>query len=516
MMTPIAARVEDDFGIGEALGQAWKDLRACADVLADYAASGVRSMDGPFINDSRELCIRMYTAALSRVRRRFWTTSFLSSGFWSRVDATILAANLELMGRLRQGGVGTRRLFLLPLPAEAEVERWQDERLLLRKSGDQEALQRFDAKLASLRENVEGLLAHGCDVRIVHDADKRHRSLPPALAFDHSDSELGIYDDWRVDVFRGGRSGIIESLDSFTPVMRAFEALRDDVLAYFETLWAEARPISAFLERLRKAIEDASTRIDYQLTWLARYDHGLPQEDQVLKLVELSTVKAEIQRLGKWGTVRRHLDIGTCTGRYPLSLRHAVAPQGEILGIDNDMDCVRYARRNTELEAGDDARLRIERVDFCTDGHKVTGPFDLITCMLGTLIHFGREADGPPWDDTLQRALEKLAGLLDEDGVLFLSVWSQQACRELDLLHIYTEEDKEHLARATPPAAELQDRLTRAGLRFGPPYQLEGRMDLYRCSLPGSPGGRAFAGRTARRPPDPSLSHRQVDRRNHA
>lgn len=473
---------DPDFGLGAMLRQAQADLRAAADLLAGYAATRRPNSDRPFVCDSRKLCVLSYTEALGRVQRRFWTTSFLSSGFWSRLDDEILGANLRLLGQLQKSGVATRRLFLLPLTPEDEIQRWQDERMLLRKSGDADGLARFDTRFANLCRNIEGLLAHGCDVRVIHDAGERFRGLPPQLRFDGRDSELTLYDDWRVDVFRGGRSGIIESVDSFTPAMWGFADLRAGVEAYFDALWQAAKPVSTLLERIREAIEYSSSRIDYRSSWLARYDHGLPPADELLKAVELSTVKTELQRLARWGKIRRHLDVGTCTGRYPVSLRDAVDPAGEIVGIDNDMDCINYARWNLQHGAQNDPRLRFERVDFCAEPGKIEGTFDLITCMLGTVIHFRRSGAAPPYDDPFQRALEKFGALLNDGGVLFLSVWSEAACRDLNLLSIYTEDDKRRLAEWTPSAAELQSRLTAAGLAFERPYQLESRMELYRCS----------------------------------
>jgi SAM-dependent methyltransferase len=474
--------MDTDFGLGSVLRQAEADLRASAAILASYAAGRLPSSDKPFVCDSRKLCILTYTEALSRVQRRFWTTSFLSSGFWSRLDDEILGANLRLLRQLRRSGVVTRRLFLLPFTPEDEIQHWLDERMLLRKSGDVDGLARFDTRFDNLCRNIEDLLAHGCDLRVIHDAGERFRGLPPQLRFDSRDSELGLYDDWRVDVFRGGRSGNIESVDSFTPAMNGFDELREGVEDYFDDLWQKAKPIPAFLERIRQAIEYSSRRIDYRLVWLARYDHGLPAKDELLKAVELSTVKTELQRLARWGKVRRHLDVGTCTGRYPVSLRDAVDPNGEIMGIDNDMDCINYARWNVQFEVRNDPRLHIERADFCDEEGKIAGPFDLITCMLGTAIHFRRDREVPPYDDPFQRALERFGALLEDDGLLFLSVWTEEACRDLDLLSIYTEEDKQRLAEWTPTAAELRSRLTAAGLSFDLPYHLESRIDLYCCS----------------------------------
>src|SRR5947199_3328743 len=74
------------------------------------------------------------------------------------------------------------------------------------------------------------------------------------------------------------------------------------------------------------------------------------------------------------------LDVGTCTARYLMALRDAIRPDGEILGIDVDLDCVRFARWNLRQQCADDARLHVERQDFCAEEFAPKVPFDLITC----------------------------------------------------------------------------------------------------------------------------------------
>lgn len=479
---PSALPVLGDFGLDAPLRQAREELSEASARLEVFRTSHSPRSQPPFRFDSERLCISSYVAALGQVRERFWATTFLSSGFWTHDGAEILAANLRMLRELRRQGVAPRRLFLLPVPPEAEVQRWEDERILLRKHEDLDGLLRFDARVSNLRRNIGDLIANGCDVRVLHDADALHERLPLELAFDPHDSELAIYDDWRLDVFRGARSGSISSVCCFTPLMDGFPACRDQTIRYFEELWSRARPIRFLLERIGQALEASSARIDYPTVWLARYDHGLPEEDRLLKTAELCCVKAELQRLGRWGEPRRYLDVGTCTGRYPISLRGAVRADGEILGIDVDLDCVRFARWNVRQQCPDDARLRIERRDFCADELTPAEPFDLVTCMLGTLLHFGRDGTaGPPWRDSLQAALEKLSRVLTRDGLLFFSVWTEEACAAQRLLSIYSVDDMRRLADWTPSRTELQERLRAAGLEFFPPLTLEDRMDLYLC-----------------------------------
>jgi SAM-dependent methyltransferase len=471
------------FGISGPLASASQEMAATDAVIRRSRLGRAAGAREPFFFDSERLCKSLYREALAGVTRRFWATTFLSSGFWTSSDSSILGANFQMMEQLQGIGVVPRRLFLLHCSAEEEVQRWQDERMLLRKSGDRDELQRFNTRFANLVRNVEDLAAHGCDVKVVHDAAELDRNLPRELAFDPRDSELAIYDDWRFDLFTGGRAGAIASVRCFTPVMTRFASLRDRASEYFALLWSQAQPIAPLLDRIHRAIEHGGSRIDYAPFWLAQYDHGLPEADRTLKLVELASVKTELKRLARWGEIGRYLDVGTCTGRYPINLASAVREDGKILGIDNDLDCVRCGLWNVEQLLPGDPRVLIARRDFCAEDGDLGGPFDLITCMLGTLLHFdpNRSAQ-PPYADTLQRALRRLAALLTADGLLFFSVWSEEACRDLRMLSIYSEEDKRRLARWTPPRRELEDRLRSAGLDFEPPLDLEGRMDLYRCT----------------------------------
>jgi SAM-dependent methyltransferase len=487
MMTPIEAHPtsllpEGAFGFAEALIAAQASIEESSRVLRSYGASQIPCTDAPIHFDSRSISVLAYKSAIERVKERFWTTTFLGSGFWSGTDGDILEANIRMMANCRRTGAIVRRLFLLTLPPEEEIQRVQDERMLLRKCEDFDGLARFDRRIANLSANIHRLFQHGCDVRVVHDAERLHRHLPAELSIDSRDTEFAIYDDWRFDLFQGGLFGTIQSVRGYTPVMTRFRAYRDELACYFEKLWEKSASIEGFLDRLHKAVEYSSTRIDYPMSWLVRYDHALPREDEALKIEELTGVRVELVRLGRWGRIQRFLDVGTCTGRYLISLRDAVGANGVILGVDNDIDCVRFTQAKVRRELEDDRRFQIERHDFCAPEPPSTHSFDLITCMLGTICHFEwQAADGPPYDDAFQRALDKFARLLTEDGLLFFSVWTEGACRDLRLLSIYSEEDKRRLAKAVIPRKELRRRLESARLQTLAPILLQDRMELYRC-----------------------------------
>lgn len=472
------------FGFSEVLAGTQQMLDETKLVLSQYHQSGAPSTDKPFYFDSKSMCVLAYRSAIERVTKRYWTTTFLSSGFWSNVDMNILGTNIRLMATCKRTGAGVQRLFLLPIPSDEEIQRLIDERMVLRKCNDQEGLACFDRRLLNLSQNIRTLIQHGCDVRIVHDREGLHRGLPAELCFAPRDSEIAIYDDWRFDLFQGGRSGTIENIRGFTPAMAPFPRYRDAVVDYFEKLWIQSRSIDSFFDRLQKAIEDSSTRINYHMIWLAEYDHALPREDEFLKVAELNSVRVELMRLDRQGNIGRYLDVGTCTGRYPIALRDMVRADGEIVGIDNDVDCVRFSQTNIHRECGEDLRFRVERHDFCAPGFPCDTQFDLITCMMGTLSHFDHDRGPPPHQDVVQHALEKFARLLAPDGILFFSVWSEDACRQQRLLSIYSDADKQRLARTAISRAALLQRLEAVGFRVARPLLLDGRLYLYRCEWP--------------------------------
>jgi SAM-dependent methyltransferase len=470
------------FGIAEALREGYASLDSIAEGLRAGAGNGRPLTSEPFKFDSGRLCMLAYKEALYDVQWRFWTTTYLSSGFWGDENSDILQWNRWALQNLKRAGSPARRLFLLPRSAEMESRRWCDQRILMLKYDDAAGLANLDSRLASLCNNVERLTAQGCAVRTAYDAAARHKMLPAAISMDGFDSELAIYDDWRFDLFQGGQLGAIQSVKVYTPVMEHFDIYLRSIVEYFESLWREADPMADLLDHLRAASEQSAKRIDYHPIWLARYDHALPEDDDLLKRREFEGVENELRRRARWGRLRRFLDVGTCTGRYPIALRGAMGEDGQIFGVDNDRDAVRFARRNVAEACGGDARISIEQHDFCAEQFALAGPFDLITCMLGTLLHFScSDAAQPPYADSLQRALERFAALLSDDGVLFFSIWTPRARRTRHVLSIYSEDDKQQLARWSVTSQELRRRLRAAGLDIVARARIEDRMDLYCC-----------------------------------
>jgi SAM-dependent methyltransferase len=238
--------------------------------------------------------------------------------------------------------------------------------------------------------------------------------------------------------------------------------------------------IEACLDRLRTFVA-ASSRIRYRTNWLARYEFGLDLEDALLKHREAAQLEAVLRGNGRWGRIGALLDVGTCTGRYPLLLRDAVRPDGVIVGLDCDAECVEFARGKAARSAPDDARIEWLCADFAAATLAAPrAPFDLISCMMSTISHFGRGRQ-PAGDDALQRMLERCHRLLTPGGLLVLSVWSRQALDAGNLLAIYDETDCRKLAAWTPDSSELDRRLAAAGFGRRERSRPDPRLDLWVC-----------------------------------
>lgn len=482
-LPPLPHRIEDGgLGFARALTSTHAGVSAAIEALWNFAHQKKGAVD-PIDFDSRRACVTTYAEALDRVRTRFWTTSFISSGFWGGNNEEVIRANKHMLKRLAGSGQA-RRLFLVPQSLDKEAEAHKDQLVLDRKYGRVRACAERLQQFQQFKRSVAQLKKSGCDVRVVCDRSALHRELPESMKFDPADSELAIYDDWRVDVFGGGRTGRISGVACYTTATEHFESYLNTAERYFEQLWAESRDVDELIAKVSQAHEDAEARIDYESQWLAFYEYHLPPEDADLKTAEIARVGEILRARGKWGTLTRCLDIGTCTGRYPIFLRGGLHADGTVIGVDEDIDCLRFAAANVKQRCDGDPRIQIRKADFTSSEFELQGPFDLVTCMLGTPSHFGRgrdKGDAAEKTDLLQRTVERMAGLLAPNGLLILSTWSSLACADGKMLGIYKPDERVRLAEWTPPIAELRARLRRANLEIVDTAEPDPRLDITVC-----------------------------------
>jgi len=446
----------------------------------------------PLELDSLACCVATYCEALSLVRERFWTTTFLDSGFWTDDDtaarADINGWNGVMTRTLAAANTRPRRIFLIDLSPAEYADAEKERRIHLRRTRKSDELNQLKAKRSRLRQNIHRMLDDGCEVKVAFDQHAHYKTFRDQVPFDYWDSELAIYDDFRVDVFGGGRTGVINRVRSYSPMLQNFPQYLAAATRYFEQLWQSGEDITKFLKRLERAEQVAEQRIDYQPNWLARYEFGLNATDEHLKTLELDKVKSVLAKRQNSGSIRHYLDIGTCTARYPIQLSRVLPADVEIIGIDDDPDCVQFARANVAEHCPSIEHIRIEHEDFTEaelTSSSIDRQFDLITCMLGTLSHFGR-GRGDDFEDSLQSALRRMFDILAEDGLLLIGTWSDEACKNRDMLKIYSDDDCRLLAEWTPTRQELKARLPLAGLQ-GRRSSIELRLDVWICQKEGRP-----------------------------
>ncbi len=441
--------------------------------------------------ESNSACVETYIEALGHVRNRFWTTTFVSSGFWIHRDRSIIYANADLLKRL--GGnkqrPNVRRLFLTEKSPKEELEFIRRRLVHLRQQNRVDEASEITMKLTQLRKNILALAENRCEIKVAQDSGKSSKQISDIVPFDPNDSEIALYDNFRVDIFSGGRRGRIDDVKIYSEFSNRFRAVKSAVEEYFELLWNDstAEDASYFVKELKQIETLAARHISYTSNWLARFEFHLNKRDYDLKVVELNRLSEELRgELSLWGKVQRYLDIGTCTARYPISLRDSVIPKGVIIGLDSDEDCVAFARANVGHKALGEKRIVIKEGDFLSPMVELGGNFDLITCMLGTLSHFG-------WDDNvLKAALRRMSTELSSTGVLILSNWSAEACEKRDLLEIYNNSDRKNLADWTPTLVKLKVYLQEVGLALTQEIQPDPRLNILVCRRVG-PAGSALS-----------------------
>jgi 2-polyprenyl-3-methyl-5-hydroxy-6-metoxy-1,4-benzoquinol methylase len=384
-----------------------------------------------------------YKYALRNTQERFWTTTYLNSAFWSRSNDIIIEANRELTSRFRDSRrgrlAGQSRLLRLVLLDQLPDDALEDIRRKMRaeRRQSQKAFDTYCQDLRHRMDRLNDLQELGFDVRVVYDADAAHSALRgPPISYQSSYTELALYDTQRVDVFRG-----LDEIESVTPSCIGFEGTRSQVEGWIARLLnSPQKEFAEFYDKTKEMIETEKERIDYRQNWLSRYDLA-DGELGALKEDEFSFVAQRLQDEGFSGG--RILDVGTCTGRYVFELARRYE-SADVVGIDNDEDCIAYIEmtRLREATQSEVKRTRVLLADITDSSSlgEVTDrrPYKVITCMMGTLQHLrANHTAGTP--DDLNRAITLMADMLDSDGHLFVSVWrSNLKSGGAEVLGIYT------------------------------------------------------------------------------
>lgn len=463
-------------GLSKSLHEQKEQLQDILDRLDRYSWGHPPQSGNAVYFDSNGASRTAYAEALEKVEKRFWTTSYITSGFWARSDAEdIMNANIDLLRRLTKNGGEVRRIFLLDHAPEEKANKRKRDLINLRREGADVEIARLYGELERIQRRVDQLVDLGCEIKVIYDRIGVH--FPHPVRFESFNTEIAIYDEFRVDFYGGGNIKTITDAQIFTDLTSNFNLIKGYALHYFEQLWSSQYAVapSSLIDLFKRAHVYSASRIDYQSNWLARYEYNLNSADRKMKDSELECVKERLRSYGRLGNIRSMLDIGTCTARYPIEFYHDVEPTGRIIGIDNDADCIEFARAQKDRKTKGN-KIDILEVDFTSSYFPNLGKFDLITCMLGTISHFG-------WDSprkTLELTLQRMHDLLDDNGILIICGWSDHALESSKFLNIYNQQDKDRLIAWTPKSSRLKELFSLAGLSFvEDPLQPHDCLDVY-------------------------------------
>ncbi len=425
-----------------------------------------------------------YLDGVKEVRESFMTTTYLDSKFWTLKEIEAVEANQELVERLEQGGSGSaRRLIVLNRPIDRELKFQRDQRRTLR-SKQQKTVEQMDREFAAFYNDNSKLVKEGFEVKVVYDENAAYEVLPDEMNFKVGEDELALFDDERIDIYSGftKRRGL-PSARMFTDVTGGFDVIQERTSDYFNALWSSEHAVDFldFAHDLNGIIEDCKHEIDYEKNWLLRYDRDADEGDARLKSEEMEWVLEALDSRTMADGIR-HLDFGTCTGRYIRALRERFNVRLSV-GVDVDQDCLDHCQDLIGGFSGN-APIQILDADIRKDDELPRERFDVITCMMGTLCHLRRAtASEGLYDDPWQAGLRNLATRLAQNGDAFIGVWDvddEDDASAGPLLSIYPDRSCEILLQQSPSREEFERRLRQAELRWVAHKIVRRRLHVFR------------------------------------
>ena len=167
------------------------------------------------------------------------------------------------------------------------------------------------------------------------------------------------------------------------------------------------------------------TDLEYNVQSYIKYDFLLPEDEIKKELERVNTLT-----LLEGEDIRRSLDIGAATGRWPRTF----ASQGiQAFGVDIEARAIAYAKQklsddevkrgNPTLSVGNGLSLAFDDEEFC-----------LVTCMMGTFAHIKKD------DHT--KFFGEVGRVLRPGGFLLVSTWDIE-CRHQAYLSMYTLDEKQ-------------------------------------------------------------------------
>ncbi len=471
----------DKHGINKSIISYKRGLESTLSIIdAQYKSRGIKQS----LIFNEELLVKLYINGLKSVEERFWTTTYLSSGFWSHKSREIINSNNDLLNRLSsKQDSNVRRLFLLKRDYEDELRTLRKKLVDYKNRKDGiKVFKEFQSNFYRLRNICNLFKENGCEIRFVHDSNSIYKELQSFISKD--DTEIAIYDNFRIDFFDGGARRKITGLKTIASYHLDFRDILQSAERYFEFLWNEALDIDVLLEDYSEIFIYYEKKIDYTLKKLLDFDSDESTSDAILKSSEFEVVYEHLKL--NLNSIKSYLDIGTCTGRYLLELKNILSEETIIYGIDSDPDCIDFTKLKLKIYK----KLGRKTDNIFVLQKDILNPqlsidFDnlnLITCMLGTLSHFGWDIrNDDNYNDDLQYALIKMKSLLSDSGQLILSNWSEIGLAT-KMLSIYSDTDRKLLRSGTVSKSELKKRLLELNLQFKIAQTKDRKLDIFICT----------------------------------
>lgn len=405
------------------------------------------------IND--EVLVSLYTHGLFNVKERFWTTTYLTSGFWTHGRTDVITANKAMLDRLHQtNNKSIKRLFLLKNSEEEEIKHIANKVSEYKNQGPKGEIKIKEMfnDFESLKNICQAFESKDCEIKYYFDGTDHN-----SIGIIKNKTEIALYDNFRIDYFDGGDDSEITGVKIYHEKHRLFNAKKEEIITYFDSIWKKSNDISILFNKLENALIYYSEKIDYTYSRLLKFNYNLNIKDSELKNEEMLIVKNFIEQRKYLKNVNDYLDIGTCTGRYPFTLSEILI-NSSILGIDADEDCVEFCNieKMKYSQIKNIKNILFKKIDFLYDDF-TNGKFNLITCMLGTISHFGWNKK-ETHDDDLQKAINKMKALLSVNGILIISNWTDFGLSG-NILEIYNDYDRKRLRSFTEKSELLKTRL---------------------------------------------------------
>ena len=399
-------------------------------------------------------------------------TSFLHSQFWSdRLSDKILKANRDLANRVQDA----RRIFLTTEPIESYIPGLVQRAYARHMAGSDVAWTRLTQTNNNMRE-----LAKEFKIKIV---DVGHYNSVHE-EFDPSRHELAIYQlgkagPWRIDIFDMSEEGRILGVRVIAD-QAADEVTCKQLCNAFDEAWQSeaSTSVEAYISSVQEEMERVQTDIAYTKNGLRKFDSMVKRNDKILT-AESDILVSHLKRIlasrqdnstkstndqGKKRTSRnkqrnrfdKYLDVGVCTGRYPLLLRSKNIV-GQIFTTDIDYDVEDFMKdyhKNIKFTLGDIRESRMPSI--------LGGNFDLITCMLGTCCHFGLQPQAR-WGGVsgFSAAVKNMIKMLNLDGILIMSAWNND--KDNRLINIYSDYERQRLLNNSPNAFNVKESVNLSG-----------------------------------------------------